>query len=55
MFKTSIGSLPKESTTLYLRPAQGVFGNFMTGQKSTRIAVFRNEIRARQFIFRMRE
>ncbi|YBU89056.1 MAG: glycine--tRNA ligase [Candidatus Walczuchella monophlebidarum] len=64
MFQTSIGS---ESTTLYLRPetAQGVFVNFMTVQKSTRMKipfgiaqigkVFRNEIIARQFIFRMRE
>ncbi|WP_342226907.1 glycine--tRNA ligase [Candidatus Walczuchella endosymbiont of Icerya purchasi] len=64
MFQTSIGS---ESTTLYLRPetAQGVFVNLMTVQKSTRMKipfgiaqigkVFRNEIIARQFIFRMRE
>ena len=67
MFQTRIGSLEKESSTLYIRPetAQGIFVNFLQVQKSARMKIpfgiaqigkaFRNEIVARQFIFRMRE
>ena len=67
MFKTKLGSNEKENTNLYLRPetAQGIFVNFLNVQKSSRMKVpfgiaqigkaFRNEIIARQFIFRMRE
>lgn len=67
MFSTQIGSVSDESNTIYLRPetAQGIFVNFLNVQKTTRQKVpfgiaqigkaFRNEIVARQFIFRMRE
>lgn len=67
MFSTQIGSVADESNTIYLRPetAQGIFVNFLNVQKSARMKVpfgiaqigkaFRNEIVARQFIFRMRE
>ncbi|MEX2594603.1 MAG: glycine--tRNA ligase [Anditalea sp.] len=67
MFGTQIGSVAEEATTVYLRPetAQGIFVNFLNVQKSARMKVpfgiaqigkaFRNEIVARQFIFRMRE
>ncbi|MDR2813549.1 MAG: glycine--tRNA ligase [Prevotellaceae bacterium] len=67
MFETKIGSVSDESSTLYLRPetAQGIFVNFLNVQKTGRMKVpfgiaqigkaFRNEIVARQFIFRMRE
>ena len=67
MFATKMGSVSDESDTLYLRPetAQGIFVNFLNVQKSSRMKVpfgiaqigkaFRNEIVARQFIFRMRE
>jgi glycyl-tRNA synthetase len=67
MFGTQVGSVSEESTTIYLRPetAQGIFVNFLNVQKSARMKVpfgiaqigkaFRNEIVARQFIFRMRE
>lgn len=67
MFQTQIGSLAEESSTLYMRPetAQGIFVNFPQVQKSARMRIpfgiaqigkaFRNEIIARQFIFRMRE
>ncbi|MCX7651054.1 MAG: glycine--tRNA ligase [Flavobacteriales bacterium] len=67
MFATQLGSLSDDSLTLYLRPetAQGIFVNFLNVQKSSRLKVpfgiaqvgkaFRNEIVARQFIFRMRE
>lgn len=67
MFQTQIGSLTEGSNTVYLRPetAQGIFVNFLQVQKSARMKVpfgiaqigkaFRNEIVARQFIFRMRE
>ncbi len=67
MFKTEIGSVAGESTDIYLRPetAQGIFVNFLNVQKSSRMKLpfgiaqigkaFRNEIIARQFIFRMRE
>jgi glycyl-tRNA synthetase len=67
MFSTQTGSVADESTTIYLRPetAQGIFVNFLNVQKTGRMKVpfgiaqigkaFRNEIVARQFIFRMRE
>ncbi|MCP4123060.1 MAG: glycine--tRNA ligase [Bacteroidetes bacterium] len=67
MFGTKLGSLAEESTELYLRPetAQGIFVNFLNVQKSARMKIpfgiaqtgkaFRNEIVARQFVFRMRE
>ena len=66
MFSTQIGSVSEESDTIYLRPetAQGIFVNFLNVQKTARMKVpfgiaqtgkaFRNEIVARQFIFRMR-
>lgn len=66
MFSTQASVLEKDNT-LYLRPetAQGIFVNFLNVQKSARMKVpfgiaqigkaFRNEIVARQFIFRMRE
>jgi glycyl-tRNA synthetase len=67
MFSTQIGSVAEESETIYLRPetAQGIFVNFLNVQKTGRMKIpfgiaqtgkaFRNEIVARQFIFRMRE
>ncbi len=67
MFHTQLGNIAGEESKLYLRPetAQGIFVNFLNVQKSTRQKVpfgiaqigkaFRNEIVARQFIFRMRE
>ena len=67
MFSTQIGSTADDSSKVYLRPetAQGIFVNFLNVQKSARMKVpfgiaqigkaFRNEIVARQFIFRMRE
>ena len=67
MFSTQIGSVSEEASEIYLRPetAQGIFVNFLNVQKSGRMKIpfgiaqigkaFRNEIVARQFIFRMRE
>jgi len=67
MFSTQVGSVAEDASTIYLRPetAQGIFVNFLNVQKSGRMKVpfgiaqigkaFRNEIVARQFIFRMRE
>ena len=67
MFQTELGSVSGESSSIYLRPetAQGIFVNFLNVQKSGRKKIpfgiaqigkaFRNEIIARQFIFRMRE
>jgi len=67
MFSTEMGSVAGEASTIYLRPetAQGIFVNFLNVQKSGRMKIpfgiaqigkaFRNEIVARQFIFRMRE
>lgn len=67
MFATKIGSLSEDSDTIYLRPetAQGIFVNYLNVQKTGRMKIpfgiaqigkaFRNEIVARQFIFRMRE
>jgi glycyl-tRNA synthetase len=67
MFATEIGSTSDGAMKIYLRPetAQGIFVNFLNVQKSGRMKIpfgiaqigkaFRNEIVARQFIFRMRE
>ncbi len=67
MFATEFGSTDGEDNRVYLRPetAQGIFVNFLNVQKTGRMKVpfgiaqvgkaFRNEIVARQFIFRMRE
>ncbi|MBL7764952.1 MAG: glycine--tRNA ligase [Chitinophagaceae bacterium] len=67
MFSTQLGSVADESDTIYLRPetAQGIFVNFLNVQKTGRMKIpfgiaqvgkaFRNEIVARQFVFRMRE
>lgn len=67
MFGTKIGASADSSMDLYLRPetAQGIFVNYLNVQKSGRMKLpfgiaqtgkaFRNEIVARQFIFRMRE
>ncbi|HTM65063.1 MAG TPA: glycine--tRNA ligase [Flavipsychrobacter sp.] len=70
MFSTEFGAVSAgeaEDNTVYLRPetAQGIFVNFLNVQKSGRMKIpfgiaqvgkaFRNEIVARQFIFRMRE
>ncbi|MEL7001242.1 MAG: glycine--tRNA ligase [Bacteroidota bacterium] len=67
MFSTELGSTADGANTIYLRPetAQGIFVNFLNVQKTGRLKIpfgiaqigkaFRNEIIARQFIFRMRE
>jgi glycyl-tRNA synthetase len=67
MFSTEMGSTSDGSLKVYLRPetAQGIFVNFLNVQKTGRMKIpfgiaqigkaFRNEIVARQFIFRMRE
>ncbi len=67
MFGTKIGASADTAMDLYLRPetAQGIFVNFLNVQKTGRMKIpfgiaqtgkaFRNEIVARQFIFRMRE
>ena len=67
MFSTQMGSTADGASTIYLRPetAQGIFVNFLNVQKTGRMKLpfgiaqigkaFRNEIVARQFIFRMRE
>jgi len=67
MFATQIGSVAEGADTIYLRPetAQGIFVNFLNVYKTGRMKIpfgiaqigkaFRNEIVARQFIFRMRE
>ena len=67
MFSTEIGSTSDGAMKIYLRPetAQGIFVNFLNVQKTGRMKLpfgiaqigkaFRNEIVARQFIFRMRE
>lgn len=71
MFKTAFGALSNDSedtsNTVYLRPetAQGIFVNYLNVQKTGRMKIpfgiaqigkaFRNEIVARQFVFRMRE
>jgi len=70
MFRTEFGAVAAEDgedNGVYLRPetAQGIFVNFLNVQKTGRMKIpfgiaqtgkaFRNEIVARQFIFRMRE
>jgi glycyl-tRNA synthetase len=70
MFSTEFGAISSddpEENKIYLRPetAQGIFVNFLNVQKTGRMKIpfgiaqigkaFRNEIVARQFIFRMRE
>jgi glycyl-tRNA synthetase len=67
MFSTELGSVAGDASKIYLRPetAQGIFVNFLNVQKTGRMKIpfgiaqigkaFRNEIVARQFIFRMRE
>ncbi len=67
MFSTEMGSVSEGANKVYLRPetAQGIFVNFLNVQKTGRMKLpfgiaqigkaFRNEIVARQFIFRMRE
>ena len=67
MFNTKLGASEDSSMDLYLRPetAQGIFLNYLNVQKTSRMKIpfgiaqtgkaFRNEIVARQFIFRMRE
>ncbi|MFY8186344.1 MAG: glycine--tRNA ligase [Flavobacterium sp.] len=67
MFGTKLGASADSAMDLYLRPetAQGIFVNFLNVQKTSRLKIpfgiaqtgkaFRNEIVARQFIFRMRE
>jgi len=67
MFSTQMGSVNEGAGSIFLRPetAQGIFVNFLNVQKSARMKIpfgiaqigkaFRNEIVARQFLFRMRE
>ena len=67
MFGTKLGASAESAMDLYLRPetAQGIFVNFLNVQRTSRLKIpfgiaqvgkaFRNEIVARQFIFRMRE
>ncbi len=67
MFSTQLGSVAEDASEIYLRPetAQGIFVNFLNVQKTGRMKIpfgiaqvgkaFRNEIVARQFVFRMRE
>ena len=67
MFSTQMGSTADGASEVYLRPetAQGIFVNYLNVQKTARMKIpfgiaqtgkaFRNEIVARQFIFRMRE
>jgi glycyl-tRNA synthetase len=67
MFSTEMGSTSEGASKIYLRPetAQGIFVNYLNVQKTGRMKLpfgiaqigkaFRNEIVARQFIFRMRE
>ena len=67
MFSTKMGSVNYDANEIYLRPetAQGIFVNFLNVQKTARMKIpfgiaqigkaFRNEIVARQFLFRMRE
>lgn len=67
MFSSQMGSVTEDAGIVYLRPetAQGIFVNYLNVQKTGRMKIpfgiaqigkaFRNEIVARQFIFRMRE
>ena len=67
MFSTEMGASADATSKIYLRPetAQGIFVNYLNVQKTGRMKLpfgiaqigkaFRNEIVARQFVFRMRE
>ena len=67
MFKTQVGPVEESGSVAYLRPetAQGIYVNYQLVQGSTRMKIpfgiaqigkaFRNEIIARNFIFRTRE
>jgi len=67
MFETKLGAVAEDASSIFLRPetAQGIFVNYLNVQKTGRMKIpfgiaqigkaFRNEIVARQFIFRMRE
>lgn len=67
MFKTHIGAVEEEASTIYLRPetAQGIYVNFQNVLNSSRRKIpfgiaqigkaFRNEVTPKNFIFRMRE
>ncbi len=67
MFKTAFGATATEDDAVYLRPetAQGIFVNYKNVMDTSRVSVpfgiaqtgkaFRNEVVARQFVFRMRE
>ena len=67
MFETYVGPVTGPDNKIYLRPetAQGIFVNFHNTRETARLQLpfgiaqvgkaFRNEIVARQFIFRMRE
>ncbi|WP_421773565.1 glycine--tRNA ligase [Gracilimonas sp.] len=67
MFKTQFGSTSTEEEGVYLRPetAQGIFVNYKNVMDTSRTTIpfgiaqtgkaFRNEVVARQFVFRMRE
>ncbi len=67
MFNTQLGADAESAMDLYLRPetAQGIFVNFLNVQNTGRMKIpfgiaqmgkaFRNEIVARQFVFRQRE
>ena len=67
MFSTEMGASADAAMKVYLRPetAQGIFVNYLNVQKTGRMKIpfgiaqigkaFRNEIVARQFVFRMRE
>ena len=67
MFKTQVGPVEESGSIAYLRPetAQGIYVNYQLVQGSTRMKIpfgiaqigkaFRNEIIARNFIFRTRE
>lgn len=67
MFETKLGSVSEDANSIFLRPetAQGIFVNYLNVQKTGRMKIpfgiaqigkaFRNEIVARQFVFRMRE
>lgn len=67
MFKTAFGATASEDDAVYLRPetAQGIFVNYKNVLDTSRVSIpfgiaqtgkaFRNEVVARQFVFRMRE
>ena len=67
MFSTQMGAASDATSKVYLRPetAQGIFVDYLSVQKTGRMKLpfgicqigkaFRNEVVARQFVFRMRE